>query len=282
MRPQLSLGVILVGICLVAQAAAGTLEEAREHGFIRLGIANEAPFAYVMSDGSLAGESAEIAKMIFPRLGIPKVVASIVNWKDLIPGLLAGDFDVIAAGMFITPERCQKVLFTEPTYGVGQAFLVKEGNPQGIIDYATVREVPKVTLGLITGAAEQGYAREAGVPAMRIKTFQTPVAAVRAVQDGRIDALGLTTLAISYLVQQAGPEAGVEATPVFAAVEGQSVTGHGAYALRPEDQDLRDAMNLELARFIGSSDHMALVIPYGFGEKTLPRQTAGQLCASAP
>ena len=51
---------------------------------------------------------------MFAKLGVKKVDAVLTEWGALIPGLKAGRFDVIAAGMYITPERCKQVAFADP------------------------------------------------------------------------------------------------------------------------------------------------------------------------
>ena len=66
--------------------------------------------------------------------------------------------DIIAAGMFINPKRCEQVQFSEPSYGIGQAFLVADGNPKGINDYGTVAEKSDLKLAVMAGAVEKGYA----------------------------------------------------------------------------------------------------------------------------
>jgi polar amino acid transport system substrate-binding protein len=70
----------------------------------------------------------------------------------------------------------------------------------------------------------------------------------------------------------------VVATPPFGEVAGQSVMGHGGFAFRQEDQDLLEAVNAELADFIGSPEHLELVTPFGFGEGYLPNLTTEELC----
>src|SRR5690606_3307861 len=100
--------------------AQSTLETARENGYIRVGFANEAPYGYATPSGELTGEAPEVAKAILARMGIEEVDGVLTEFGSLIPGLRAGRFDIIAAGMFITPERCQQVQFSEPSYGIGQ------------------------------------------------------------------------------------------------------------------------------------------------------------------
>ena len=52
-------------------------------------------------------------------LGLPGARVEIVDGPD------AGRFDIIAAGMYVTPERCRQVAFSEPTYAVGEGFVVE-------------------------------------------------------------------------------------------------------------------------------------------------------------
>lgn len=107
-----------------------TLERARREGSIRIGFADEAPFAYLDTQRNrVSGEAPEVARVILRRLGIEKVQGVLTEFGSLIPGLEAGRFDLIAAGMDILPERCERIAFSNPTYAARQAFIVKQGNP---------------------------------------------------------------------------------------------------------------------------------------------------------
>lgn len=260
-------------------SAQSTLERAREQGFIRVGFANEAPFGFATTAGELTGEAPEVAKYILNQLGIPEVDGVLTEFGSLIPGLQAGRFDIIAAGMFINPQRCEQIAFSEPSYGIGQAFLVAEGNPLGLKNYDDVAANPEARLGVMSGAVEGGYAEQSGVPAEQISSFPDGPSGVAAVRTGRIDAFALTSLSIQNLVETAGPDAGVEMTQPFDTVAGTSVKGHGGFGFRKEDEDLLAAFNAELEKFIGSPEHIALVEPFGFGADYLPVATTAELCA---
>jgi len=252
-----------------------TLERARSQGFIRVGFANEAPFAYATSVGELTGESPEIAKVIFERIGIPEVVGVLPEWAGLIPGLNAGRFDVIAAGMFITPERCKQVAFSKPTYRLGQAFLVQAGNPKNLHSYEDVAKNPDVKLGVMAGAVEAGYARDAGIREEQIVVLPDQGSMLAAVKSGRVDACALTALSIQDMAERGGPE--VEKARPFTTPEG--VVGYGAYAFRKEDKDLLEAFNMELTKFIGTKEHLDLVRPFGWTEAELPGEVnVEELC----
>jgi polar amino acid transport system substrate-binding protein len=49
-----------------------------------------------------------------------------MDFGAMIPALLSGKVDMIAACITITDERAKKVLFSEPYYTGGIAALVKE------------------------------------------------------------------------------------------------------------------------------------------------------------
>ena len=256
-------------------SAQSTLETAREQGYIRVGFANEAPFGFATPDGRLTGEAPEVAKAVLARLGIEQVDGVLTEFGSLIPGLQAGRFDIVAAGMFINPARCEQVQFSEPSYGIGQAFLVPDGNPKQITDYSSIAGNPDLKLAVMAGAVEAGYATESGVKDDQLLVLPDQSSLLSAVKAGRADAAALTALSIAQMAQQEG----VESTEPFGEVAGKSVTGHGGFAFRTEDTALYEAFTAELKEVLGSPEHIALVEPHGFGEAYLPNKTTEELCA---
>ena len=78
----------MLGLAASAQAAT-TLETVQQNSSIRIGYANETPFAFTEIDGRVTGESPEIAKAIFAKMGIKQVNGVLTEWGSLIPGLRA-------------------------------------------------------------------------------------------------------------------------------------------------------------------------------------------------
>jgi polar amino acid transport system substrate-binding protein len=256
--------------------AETTLERARKDGYIRVGFANEAPFGYATPEGKLTGEAPEVAKAILAKMGIPQVDGVLTEFGSLIPGLKAGRFDIIAAGMFINPKRCKEIAFSEPSYGIGQAFLVGKGNPKGLKDYGSVASNASVKLAVMAGAVEAGYAKDSGVKEDQLVVLPDGPSLLAAVQAGRADAAALTALSIANLASKGGD--GVEMTEPFATVAGKSVMGHGGFGFRKEDTDLLAEFNKNLKAFIGTKEHLDLVTPFGFGKGYLPTKTTAELC----
>src|SRR5690349_6181942 len=255
--------------------AASTLERARQDGFIRVGFANEAPFGFATPEGKLTGEAPEVAKAVLKAIGIPQVDGVLTEFGSLIPGLKAKRFDIIAAGMFITPKRCAEIAFSEPSYGIGQAMLVKSGNPKKIVDYGSIVANKDLKLAVMAGAVEAGYAKDAGIPQAQLVVLPDQSSLLAAVQAGRADAAALTALSIADMAKKGE---GVESTKPFGEVAGKSVKGHGGFGFRKEDTDLYEAFNKELKAFLGTPEHLALVTPLGFGKDYLPNKTTEQLC----
>ncbi len=153
--------LILAGLALAALATApalaqSTLEQAKADGYIRVGFANEAPFGFATPAGELSGEAPVVAKAVLAKMGIPEVDGVLTEFGSLIPGLKAGRFDIIAAGMFVNPARCNEIAFSEPSYGIGQAMLVPAGNPKGIKDFASFADNGDLKLAVMAGAVEAG------------------------------------------------------------------------------------------------------------------------------
>jgi polar amino acid transport system substrate-binding protein len=255
----------------------------RRSGEVRIGIANEAPYGYLDTDtGRVTGEAPEIARAIFSRMGIEHIEVVSTEFGSLIPGLKAGRFDVIAAGMYITPERCSQIAFSDPTYRIGEAFLVERGNPADLHAFEDVRRDPGTKLGVVAGAVELGYARALGLGDRHLVIYNDNVSALEGVRAGQVDAFACTVLTAENLLRRTGDDAVERAEPFEQPViEGREQVGYGAFGFRKEDRALRAAFNRELQEFLGSAEHLELVRPFGFTERTLPRgATADRLCRS--
>lgn len=260
-----------------------TLERARREGSIRIGFADEAPFAYLDTQRNrVTGEAPEVARVVLRRLGIRKVEGVLTEFGSLIPGLQAGRFDLIAASMYILPRRCKRIAFSNPTYAVRQALIVRRGNPLGLHGYEDVARHPQAKLGVVAGAAEREYARALGIPDERIVVFPSAANALAGVEAGRVHAYAATALTVRDLLSktQVGNTWVERARPFRQPViNGKPVIGYGGFGFRQSDQDLIEAFNRELGAFIGTEEHLRLIARFGFTEAELPGKVAAEaLC----
>ncbi|BDO16417.1 ectoine/hydroxyectoine ABC transporter substrate-binding protein EhuB (plasmid) [Klebsiella quasipneumoniae subsp. quasipneumoniae] len=272
-RTALGIGALALFINFSCHADTA-LDKLNKTGEISIGYSNEEPFAYADASGKVTGESPEIARIIFKKLGAKKVDSVLTEWGALIPGLHAGRFDVIAAGMYITPERCKQVLFTDPQYQLGDTLLVKPGNPKKLHSYADFAKNHDLRLAVTAGTVELKYARDSGIADDQIIQVPNTTAQLQAVKAGRADAAIGTALTMKDLAKKGGSS--VEATTDF--VDDPSHIGYVALAFRPQDKELRDKVNAELKKWLGSEEHLRTVAPFGFDKSNITHKTAAEIC----
>lgn len=247
-------------------------------GTVRVGFPNQVPYAYADESGALTGADAEIARLVFARMGIKTMDGVLTEFAALIPGLRANRFDTVLA-MFVTPARCAQVAFSEPVYAIGQGMVVRAGNPAGVTGYDDFVRKP-LRLAVMAGAAQAGYAKTLGIPEDRVVAFPDGPSAMAAVSAGRADAFGISDLPARRMLATAGAGSGLQLVPGFPdpVVNGRPARGYDAFAFRPDDASLRDAFNAALAELKGAPQFLAAMAPFGFTEANLPDRTTEALC----
>ncbi|CAL9553775.1 ectoine/hydroxyectoine ABC transporter substrate-binding protein EhuB [Streptomyces sp. Tu 3180] len=251
------------------------LDRLKAAGVVRLGIAGEIPFGYIDKDGELTGEAPELAKVVFKRLGVDRVQPVPTEFGSLIPGLNSQQFDVVAAGMYINPERCEQVIFSDPDYQMLDSFIVRKGNPLGLRSYRDVVE-KKARFATGTGYAEIAYAVEAGYPESDMLIVPDQVAGLNAVEAGRVDVFAGTALTTREVVKKSNKAEVTE--PFRPIVDGRPHVDGGGFAFRPTETRLRDAFNAELRKLKESGELLRILRPFGFTEAEMTDLTAKELC----
>ncbi|GGE11339.1 ectoine/hydroxyectoine ABC transporter substrate-binding protein EhuB [Rhizobium anhuiense] len=271
-----SLSVLLVAAAAPASAADDKLEQLKEQGFARIAIANEPPFTAVGADGKVSGAAPDVARAIFEKLGVKEVVASISEYGAMIPGLQAGRHDAITAGLFMKPERCAAVAYSEPILCDAEAFALKKGNPLKLTSYKDIADNPDAKIGAPGGGTEEKLALEAGVPRDRVIVVPDGQSGIKMLQDGRIDVYSLPVLSIHDLMAKANDPNLETVAPVVNA----PVYCDGA-AFRKQDVALRDAFDVELKKLKESGEFAKIIEPYGFSAKAAMSTSREKLCAAA-
>lgn len=248
-----------------------TLERVKSEGVVTVGFANEKPYAYATPDGKLTGEAVEIARVVLKNMGINEMEGVLTEFGSLIPGLKAGRFDLITAGMFITPVRAKEVAFANPEYSIGEALAVKPSNPKGLHSYKDIADQPDVKVAVMGGAIENEYLLKSGVSREQIVTVPDNPAAISALQSGRVDAITMTGPSLQALLD-AAQDAEIERVMDFEqpVIDGKSVRGYGATAFRIEDEEFRQAFNRELQLLKESGELLEILQQFGFTEQELP------------
>lgn len=110
-------------------AAMPAIALSEEAGVLRLGTAAVTePFSFVDGSQQVVGFDIELAQRVAQRQGKKLEVVN-MEFGSLIPALISGKVDMIAACITITDERAKKVLFSAPYYTGGIAALVRDVKP---------------------------------------------------------------------------------------------------------------------------------------------------------
>ena len=167
--------------CLLSLAPAPGAGPAA--GELRIGVDPDyPPFSEIDDTGRLKGFDIDIARALCKRLETECAFVR-EDWENLIPALRAGKFDAIVSSMSITEKRRRLVAFTDRYYSNVVRFVARKG---GGFD-------PAAPAGRTVGAARATIASdwlEANLPpAAAIKLFVKQGAMMRALVEGRVDAL---------------------------------------------------------------------------------------------
>jgi polar amino acid transport system substrate-binding protein len=265
-RSSLAVVTVLVLVGFITAAHADSIMDRVNAGkTIRLGFANEVPWAYPGDNQQPLGFVNAITLGILKTMGYTNIEPVVTEWGGLIPGLKAKRFDIITGGMYILKSRCENVNFSEPIGVFGECFIVPKGNPKGIQSYQDIKEKGAI---IVTGA---GYstienAKKEGVPAKNIMTVPGNTEILAAVKAGRAYAGGVTYFSALHLAKESGGV--LEVTDPTKNPEWTfNWVGIG---FRKSDTEFLAAFNQALKKYIGSNQMMQDVAQYGYSKSQLP------------
>ena len=105
-----------------------TLEEIVKSGYIRVLTRNN-DTSFFIYRGHRMGFDYEMGKKLAQKLGIRVDMIITNGWNDMLPALLKGEGDVIAAEVTVTEERKKHALFAEPWAHAHEVVIWKDGSP---------------------------------------------------------------------------------------------------------------------------------------------------------
>ena len=162
-------GLVLPGLAAAQSTLPDTVRIATEGAF--------PPYNALDKNGNLIGVEIELGNAICANQGFDAIWV-ITDWADMIPQLIAGDFDVIMAGMAITPGRSAKVAFSREYFPNGtQATGMYVGAHTFLDPQQSIIAVQENTI-------HEEHLRARG---MQVVTFETAGKALAAVLDGTAD-----------------------------------------------------------------------------------------------
>ena len=255
---------------------ARTLQEIVQSGYLRVLTRNN-DTSFFIYRGHRMGFDYELGKKVAQRLGIRVDMIVTQGWSEMVPALLRGEGDVIAAEVTVTPERRQQVLFAEPWGRTREVVVWRTGLPR--VDSAedlSGREVtvrPSSTYHATLLALNQRLAA-AGKPPVAIRPapedWETDTL-LEAVSRGELD----RTLADDLLATV--HTASFENLSVGPAVSEEREL---AWAVRPGDAQLKQVIDQVFRELRKKPDFNLLRRKYFEAERTLKKERGDELYAS--
>ena len=272
MLRSVALGLSLFLSVSSAVQAEDLLEAVKTGKVIRVGFAEQEPFIVSGPNGGLGGYEADLLKAVLARFGVSKIQAVPTQFGALIPGLQAHRFDVIASDLYIRPDRCKLVAFTEPTHIVNDGIVVRAGNPKGIHSYADIVKNSTVKVGYLTGGGPiADHALAAGVKPEQLVTLPDVASLFAAVKVGRVDVFLNPALTVAATLKTANDSELERGLPFAQAViDGKPAIGIGSFAFRRQDQAFVDEFNKHLEEVLLSGEASRIGQSYGFSAEDIP------------
>ncbi len=166
---------------LIAAAALAALASTANAQTVRIATEGAyAPYNFIDDAGKPAGFEIDLGNEICKRANLTCEFV-ITAWDSMIPNLLAGNYDVIMAGMSITEERLQSIDFSAEYY------------PSGPSNYATragqtiAFPASGQRIGTQTGTIQGNFATETLGATNTVTLYETYDQAVADLAAGNLD-----------------------------------------------------------------------------------------------
>jgi len=271
--------VLMLG--LAGTPWAGTLQQIKKRGYIRIAVANEIPYGYMNSKGKAEGFGPTVAEHVLKEMGITDIQWTVVPFGSLIPSLKADRVDMVAASQAILPQRCTQVNYSIPNTTYGEGLMVKKGNPKNIHGYKDFVKNRNLKMGIVSGADQLEFAHKVGIKDSQIVTLRANTDAASAVASGRIDAYAGTQLTVVRLAKKSSR---VQPADPFQdpIINGHPVRSWGGFTFNKKDTKLRKEFDKHLAAFQKKPQWRQILSHYGLDKHSIDevhKKTTKELCS---
>lgn len=193
------------------------------------------PFEYKDENGELTGFEVELAEAMCEEMKA-NCEFVIQAWDGMIPGLMARKFDLIMSSMSITPERAERVLFSDPYYNTPGGWFGPEDFDTDVTD---MEAMEGKTVGVQRGTTMDTHVTEEMGGVVSIKRYTTADDMVLDLEGQRLD-----VVFVDYPVG----EQTVLSKDGFKEVGEPVKLGEGVgVAMRKRDKELAEEVNAALA-----------------------------------
>ena len=202
-----------------------------------------APFEFLdTTKNEYTGFDMDLIRAVADKAGFDVKIYN-MGFDALIPALISGSIDVVAAGLSITPERAARIDFTTPYYTSGLSMLVQKANAKKFQKFSDL-EGQRIAVQI----GNTGADRAKSIKGAKVVTFNTTSDAFLDLAAGNSQAVILDRPVLAYfLKQQADTAKDLVMQPV---IEDAQQYGFG---VKKGNKELLDKLNkgLEAVRQAG-------------------------------
>jgi ABC-type amino acid transport substrate-binding protein len=237
-------------------ARAADLPAVKARGTLRvLACARVEPYFFAHAGGDRPGMDREILESFAQAQQVRLEVVSVPAWGELVPALLAERGDVIAGSFSDTPERRRQIAFTAEVFPSRTVVMTRA--PRGPV--RTLAELRTERVAATPGTSEHQELQSAGILAAEIVVLPTETSPATALRE---------ELATAVAVDLEDAVLAARADPTLRLGMYLGPPGSQAYGVRPQDVELRRALDAHIALLRGSPKWSQLVLKY-LGEEAL-------------
>ncbi len=177
--------LLVAGLAGPTQAQQNLIETIKKRGKMQVAFGTFMPWAVRDKQGGWIGFEIDVSTKLAKDMGVELELLP-TAWDGIIPGLIAGKYDVIIGGMSITPARKEQVDFTDPYSNSGQGVTASKqiaANlkwPEGYNDSSVTFTCRRGVVGCKT--IEERW------PKATLRQFDDEVVAFQEVIDGKAHA----------------------------------------------------------------------------------------------
>ena len=200
------------------------------------------PFNFIDRRKRLSGFHVDLARSICAELAIlNRCQIQAVPWEELQPMLEKGEGEAIIAGIAVTAQAREKLDFSRPYLKIPARFIMRKDS--GLVAPAFEALFRKKT-GVIANSAHQAYFATV-FDARQAEVFPTREAALKALQEKKIDAVFSDAVSLSFWL---GSSSAADCcTFLDGPFQSEMISGAGlAIALPKGRPELVNAMNFAL------------------------------------
>ncbi|WP_208440610.1 transporter substrate-binding domain-containing protein [Bartonella raoultii] len=195
------------------------------------------PFSYIDSNNKLQGFDIDISYALCKKMNVECIIVT-QDFDGMIPGLLAKKYDAAVASLALTPERLQKIDFTDPYYNTALAIIV---NKDSEIKEVSAEAFKGKNLGAQSNTTQAAYAEDHyASKGINIKLYPTTIEVNRDLLNRRVEGIIVDKLqALNWLKNE-----GKDCCKLLKTLEETKYPI--AIAIRQNNNDLKNKFNKAL------------------------------------